>query len=465
MSFFNIGFYVQQPENLIFFIISLVYFISIFTISIIKLNYLNALKDVFVFYSIIWIVSRIFYLNFRYESINYSYLINFNKYDSSLTILMITIFSIILFLGIYLADKTKFHKTLSICFQNNLFKSFLNINSKFLSLYLVLTLIVSYLNAQYFNNGDKIISIINILFSVDSFILIYIYTYFVNKKNNNECNNYFFTFLLLYIFVRTYLGSKGALFIVITTFYISIILTNPNFKINIKKIFILFIILLFSPLLFFIGHLFRLAHDSKLSTPQSNTELSFFNNINFDVIPKIDMISRRLSMFDYLNVFFNDLPSNYYLSTIYSLKMLWNVISPSFLNLEFNYNILPANLFKASYNYGTYSEVANNYHSDMLPLFGFLYINFGLASFLILFFIIFIIACVYKLLINSKIDNIGYIKFFFLVFFIDLIYGMGFVATIQQFLFFTILPLTIFFFLQFLILGLKNILFENINIS
>ena len=44
--------------------------------------------------SIIWIGIRVSYLNFRYDSINYKYLTNFNKYDLCVSLLLCILLSI-----------------------------------------------------------------------------------------------------------------------------------------------------------------------------------------------------------------------------------------------------------------------------------------------------------------------------------------------------------------------------------
>ena len=112
----------------------------------------------------------------------------------------------------------------------------------------------------------------------------------------------------------------------------------------------------------------------------------------------LDTVSRRLQMFDYLNVFYNHNPINDYLGINYGLKTFWNVIYPNlYSGLTFSdASIFQSNLFKVSYGHGTYEEAVLNYHSDMLPLFGVLYINFGSISFVILTILGFIFSIIYR---------------------------------------------------------------------
>jgi len=223
---------------------------------------------------------------------------------------------------------------------------------------------------------------------------------------------------------------------------------------------IIIISLLLTPVavsLFFVGHVAR------LSKAFAGDEFSLYHLIStfsenyertlgdLDPIEFADFLFRRLSMFDYLNVFFNGEPSADYLGISYGLKLMWNSIWPAFISTYPEFQeaaVFPANLFKVSYGSGTYNEVLDNYHSDMLPLFGYLFINFGPFSLILLFLLGVLISLVYRAILNSKFRASYLFRTLYLVIFADFVFGMGFSSTFQQIIFFYFPPLIIYFLLQ-----------------
>lgn len=439
-------------SNLCFHISTLFYLCMLFVIANTKFNYCDRLVKVLIFYSLIWVGFRAVYLNIRYESINYSYLINFNKFDVSYSLFMTTIYTIILVLGIFVADRCIINRCVNTYLSRIRLFTIPSINFKFLCSYFITTLFLSILfNYDILEKSNKAIVIFSILFSVDCFLLIFYIEHVRNGSNKSRVHQLlFYSTCLIYLVVRVSSGSKGGLFMLFTTYIIASISYKKNFYLSKKFICSVPFIIVISCILFLVGNSIRLAKSNNLVNNVTELQATtIVDSIDFtDYTYTMDFVSRRLSMLDYLNVFFNEEPSRDYLSLEYSLKMLWNVISPAILNLEFNYKIFPANLFKASYGHGSYLEVVDNYHSDMLPMFGFLFINFGALSLLITFFIGFLFSIFFKLLILSKKKSSYLISFLFLLFYAELIFGMGFVATFQQIIFFTIFPLIIFFIIQ-----------------
>ena len=164
----------------------------------------------------------------------------------------------------------------------------------------------------------------------------------------------------------------------------------------------------------------------------------------------MDLISRRLGYFDYMNVMFNKEPVNNYLGVTYGLKSFWNVIWPNLSStLVFHdAGIFQANLFKVAYGHGTYQQAVDNYHSDMLPLFGVLYINFKSFSLLILFFLGYVSSLMFRWIDVSNLKVKYIYKSFFIFFYGDILFGMGLVSSFQQILFYTLMPLILYFLLQ-----------------
>ena len=87
-------------------LLNILFYLVIFIFNNIEKNNIKPLQLYINILSIIWIGSRTLYLVFRYQSINFEYLANFNKYDVCISLLLCILFTIVINIFIYIKYMT-----------------------------------------------------------------------------------------------------------------------------------------------------------------------------------------------------------------------------------------------------------------------------------------------------------------------------------------------------------------------
>lgn len=446
------------PDSTLLILSVLFYLFTLLAISTLGDGNSRPLIIYFIIISIIWCGLRVVYLLYSFESLNFDYLFGSRVNDVAWSVLLMTISSIFFISGIIFSGhlKINFSSKLNLPIVNS------DIKESFLIKYFAFVLLYSIFDYQlvWSSGATKSSSIISMLFSFDMSIFLVTGFLIYNYASLSTRNKFvLLTLVLGFILVRTLGGSKAGIFQVFIASLATILAINHNTIIS-KKVLLLLSVFLIPPafLLFIFGDEFRVLRyqlansgDFNLSILFSQFSASYENILSqIDMKSIMDLISRRLGYFDYMNVMFNKEPVNNYLGVTYGLKSFWNVIWPNLSStLVFHdAGIFQANLFKVAYGHGTYQQAVDNYHSDMLPLFGVLYINFKSFSLLILFFLGYVSSLMFRWIDVSNLKVKYIYKSFFIFFYGDILFGMGLVSSFQQILFYTLMPLILYFLLQ-----------------
>ncbi|MDB2676340.1 hypothetical protein N9Y82_02975, partial [Amylibacter sp.] len=357
------------------------YILVILILSFTKVKAVQPLFIYFIFLSIFWILFRSIVLNFSDESVNYRYLLDFDFNDMAWTIFMISISSIFLVFGIVLGGLKGPSK---INFKVPLLST--DINRKiFAPYFLLLVVIIVYQNTGYMATITKLTAVISMFLSTDTLLILAI-AVIVTRQKMPSWDSYLIIFtLFLYVVVRVVVGSKSGIFYIGLGLLVNILAVNHLYKFNSKYIIILAILVPIAFIIFLLGtEVRKISYSLTMAGDFSNSfhliRILFeqrdiiLNELDFQFF--FNTFSRRISMFDYLIVFFNAETNTDHLGIIYGLKTFWNVITPPFVAFD-DALVFQANLFKVAYGSETYQEQLQNYHSDMLPLFGTLYGIFG----------------------------------------------------------------------------------------
>ena len=148
-------------------------------------------------------------------------------------------------------------------------------------------------------------------------------------------------------------------------------------------------------------------------------------------------ISKRLSQFDYLAIMFNKEPIHpEYYSLGYTIKNIANQIMPG---LPYPDVIHVARLFRVSYGVKTFYNAYNQYHTDMIPYFGHVFLMTGIFLFLP---IIFLTGSIFSLIYSfySRNKDLYIQRTICLYLFYTLVFQMGIDSFFGEVLFFIILP-------------------------
>ena len=396
---------------------------------------------------VIWLAFRAVYLNFRFESLNYQYLIISNQQTVATSYILITAFSLILFMGIWVGSLIRLDGSRKVRRIFDLRKN----NDNFLLKY---SWILVAVYASKFLIPETVVSniptLIWMLTSTDPFIILVIsgavYRFSEGKSN---LDRQFIYLLAAFLLLRTLDGSKGALFVVAYTVLACFLIQMPKFRVQSKTIFLSLLLFIISVALFFVGHGFRLLRQHRGNIDGAFESWNGFLRI-FDVFDSmnyfhlLDMLSQRLSMLDYLNVMFTQPPYFGFLGGGYATIMAVNTLIPSTLSSILGigeYTLFPANLFKVAYGFGSYQAAELNYHTDMLPLWGLIYVNMPMMSFLFTFLTGFFGSLLFKFVNSSMPDQNSVVSAFFVIYFGDFLFGMGPVSLFQHVLFFILMPL------------------------
>ena len=435
-------------ESFLFILAAIIYDGLLLSLLYVGRGVVKPVIQVLVFISIVWIVFRLSYLSYFFDTINFQYLFRFSALETVWTVLLTAVSTVALATGVVIAGNVNI-KYYSV-FPNNILMHY-KPDRQFIVMYFVVVSIVSYARISIYGFSVEKTTFEILFFMLFSYdlVLIVLLSIFLAQMNSARDTFILLLLLLIYVVVRTISGSKGGIFNVIFYGAIIFMAVNPNFKISKKAMLSVVAVIPVSILLYFVGHMVRVM----LYTSDTGVNMSYIvNNYDdnleavfgqLDIKGVFDQISRRLSMFDYLNVYFNADPSQDYLGFIYTLKMAWNTIWPGFISDSISFSdvgVFPANLFKASYGYGTYEEVLLNYHSDMLPLFGWLYLNMGAFSFLVLFMFGYFFSRAFMHLdfIRKRTTPVPIAIVIYL--FTSIVFGMGLAADLQQLIFFVIMP-------------------------
>ena len=148
-------------------------------------------------------------------------------------------------------------------------------------------------------------------------------------------------------------------------------------------------------------------------------------------------ISRRLSLVDYLLVMFNEEPIyKDYFSLGYTIKNIANLLP----GMPYPDVVHVARLFRVSYGKKTLSQVFDQYHTDMIPYFGNVYLMFGYILFLpIIFFTGATFSSIYCFYSSNK--NLYFQRTICLYLFYTLIFQMGIDSFFGELIFFVIFPI------------------------
>jgi hypothetical protein len=245
-------------------------------------------------------------------------------------------------------------------------------------------------------------------------------------------------------------ASKGAIFW--TFFWILICFLASKFHVSRAKIskslYILILpVVLVSIFLFNFGNQLRYVLSGTLRGTNVNISTVWENRENLkqfsyggDLFKEnlLISISKRLSQFDYLTVMFNKEPvyPEYY-SLRYTIKNIANQIMPG---LPYPDVIHVARLFRVSYGVKTFFNAYTQYHTDMIPYFGHVYLMAGAFLFLPIIFLTGILfSLVYSFYSRSK--DLYFQRTICLYLFYTLVFQMGIDSFFGEVLFFIILPI------------------------
>lgn len=430
----------------------ILYILVLLVLSFTKVKTVQPLVIYFIFLSIFWCLFRVIVLNFSVESVNYRYLLDFDHSDMAWTVLMISISSIFLVAGIVLGGLKRPPK---VRFKVPLLS--MGVNVKFFALYFLFLLVVVVVENELFreSGATKAVAVISFFLSTDSLIFL-ICSLFISRQDLSSRERHLLLLALFaYVFIRLLVGSKSGLYVVFLGLMVGMLSFDHLFKIRIKLIFLLFMLAPIGLIIFAVGTETR-ALSFELSKAGEFSNANLLNLIyekrhiiwdSFDLQGFFNYFSRRISMFDYLNVLFNGETQTEHLGFLYGLKTLWNVITPSFIGFD-DALIFQANLFKVAYGPETYQEKLTSYHSDMLPFFGSSYAAFGGFSLVLVSVFGYIFSRIYIIIDCCNFQENYFFKGLCIYFFGDFLFGMGVVSTIQQILFFTLFPLALYFLVQ-----------------
>ena len=406
-------------------------------------------QQFFVFLNIFWIIIRLFILLIYPEKFNYDHIIKLNDYDFAFTFIYLTLASIVFLLSLYTSTYFKKIKTNKFLKLDSVSKK----SYKFIIIYLVAVIFGTLLIKKYYPiDKTYILQLINIFIAVDVFIILVSF-YFVYYKDQLNKNLLITTYLVFFVYIafRLYLGSKSAIYQLFLNFLVGFLLLSPKLYLRKKHLFYCFLLFPISIIFFLVGTVFRFYNTYSIGNSLDSFDVfdgleeTFYRLDYINSLPNfLDVLSARISMLDYSHVLINATPTNDYLGIVYALKTFFNVIFPSFFSNILGIGdavVLQASLFQTAYGIKSYSESIVNYHSDMLPLFAYLYLNFGFVISLILIYLGFLMFFYFfNLRFKNNFNNFLFKGFFVLVF-IDVLFGMGLVATFQQVIFFYFFPL------------------------
>ena len=454
-----------KNSNLILFIPISLYLFVLYLSFFINFKQFKIFQQLFVFLNIFWIIIRLITLLISSENFNYQHIIKLNDNDFAYTFIYLTFASFVFLLSLY--TLTYFNKR-----KTNEFLKLDSISTrsyKFIIIYFIAIIFVQILIKKYFPvNKIFIIQLINIFTSLDVFIILFSF-YFIYYRN--QLNKKFLTisYLLffLYVIFRLYVGSKSATYQLLLNFLVGFLLLSPKLFLRKKYLFYSLLLLPISVILFLVGTVFRFYNTYTINNSVDSTGTidglieTFYRTDFINTIPNFfNSLSARISMLDYSHVLINQTPINDYLGIVYALKTFLNVILPSFVSNALGIGdalVLQASLFQTAYGLKSYSEAVINYHSDMLPLFAYLYLNFGFMIALILIYLgFFIFFYCYNIKFNNNFNNFLF-KGFFVIVFIDIMFGMGLVASFQQVIFFYVLPLLFYKFFKKIYIFISNL--------
>ena len=441
----------------------------LYLLTYIKKTKISPLIQGIVYTSIFWCVIRLTVLCFFPEKINYQYLIEFADYDVALSICLTMLSTLFLVVGVLLSSKIRtFRFKLTVP----------SINLRLLNFYFAI-IILFHFGIEFFSPLDVSLIesnvILQFIVAPDSVFIVFMAVNLsaYNQDRLARFSLLFFCLLCGYIVLRVLQGSKSGGYTLVYVFLLAqmVIHRDPFFS---KKtlISILCVILPVMFIAFYSGHVTRFfkAMNQTQEFSLSVSEVKSFLDDDKISLMKISnpseflhLVSRRVSMFEYLNVMFTKKPEEKdYLTVGYGLKTVWNIVAPRG-ELEYeDAKLFPANLFKAAYSdRWTYEEAQQNYHTDMLPLYGYLYVNLGVGSFLLLTYIGFVVGILFTSIYHRDLSTLLAIKVLFIWFVFDFIWGMGFGSVIQQFLFFTLIPFLSFFSYQALVQATKKVLIRT----
>ena len=423
---------------------TILYVLVLLLSSYVKSERIQPLIAYFIFVSIFWCVFRLIVLNNSLESVNFRYLVDFDLADMTWSVLMLTFSSGFLVCGLLLGSyrgPPKLRLNVPV------------ISSGYISFLLFWAVIE---NSIFRGSGTtKLLNIISMALSLDSLILL-VASLLVYKQTLPRTLRHLLVLLIIcYVLMRVASGSKAAIYIVFTGALTTLLAFNYRFKLKLKHLILAVCVVPFA-LFFFVAGTELRAISYSLSRSGDFSYLQLMSTLydvrhdifgNLDVAQWFNVISRRLSMFDYLNVSFNGSTITDHLGLIYGLKTLWNIVTPSFVSFD-DAILFQANLFKVAYGHGTYLEAVGNYHSDMLPLFGSTYVIFGGLSLPIIGLFGYVSSRLYILIDCCNFKEKYFFKGLFIYFFGDFLFGMGLMSTIQQILFFTLIPFVTYFVVQ-----------------
>ena len=439
---------------------TILYVLVLLLLSYVKVDRIQPLVTYFIFVSIFWCVFRLVVLNNSLESVSYRYLVDFDLADMAWSVLMLTFSSGFLVCGLLLGS---YKRPPRLRLNIPVISSAVNI--KFLVGYFSILLFYAFFESSISQlaGRSKLQGIISMALSTDSIILL-VTALLVYKRNlPRTLRNVLVLMIIFYVLMRVSVGSKSAIYIVFSGALTVLLAFNYRFKFKLKHLILAVCVAPFALIFFVAGTEIR-AISYSLSYSGDFSYLQLFSafydarhNIfsTLDVAQWFNVFSKRLSMFDYLNVSFNGSTITDHLGLIYGLKTLWNVFTPSFLAFD-DTILFQANLFKVAYGHGTYLDAVGNYHTDMLPLFGSTYVIFGGLSLPLIGLFGYVSARLYILIDCCNFKEKYFFKGLFIYFFGDLLFGMGLVATIQQIMFFTLIPLSTYFVVQNIRLSWKR---------
>tara|TARA_B100000242_G_scaffold184379_1_gene132499 strand:+ start:1152 stop:2630 length:1479 start_codon:yes stop_codon:yes gene_type:complete len=461
----------SDPPLFLFSLLSIIFYLILYFFTFVKNERIKPLLIYFNLISILWIGIRIAYLSFRYEAINYKYIYSFSKIDVCISLILCIFFTLSLNLGLIFGSRLrlKFPKVKVPKFFQEEFeiKDFLKVSLISTILYTIFSVL------KIDNKYEFIISfILPMQFIFWCLISVYIkYSSFLNEQISSKMKLIFYFIILLTFYKRTFIdASKGAILDLSMQFLSAFLVINKTFFIKIKYLYFGLIAILFSVPIYFLAYGIRFfkvisaSYDVSITnyllTKFSFSDLNYFitNTVGGDgnFISLMDNLSRRVSYFDYLNIFFHGEVVNQYMSLKYSLKVIFNSIFPRFLGLNFSEaELFPSRLFKVAYGYENFMDNLYNYHTDHIPLYGFLYANFSLSAILIIFVTGVTIAIIYRFLSSINIDNIHIFSSIFIFYVGQFIFGLGISETFQFLLYNFIIATPTVYFINYLIKKFK----------
>ena len=416
----------------------------------------DPLKILFTVLTIQWIIFRLHILVLFPETFSFKYI-----FDLSNTKLNFGLFIIILCI-LFMLTGIKFGEIFYNSLKSKRFpKPFSFIGGKnyiFTALIIsfILAIIASYVNTYVFGSGRGggspfyLAILTRILNRGFIFLLLSSYVIF-NWSQISRNKIYIYSFsVIIYISSLLFVSaSKGALFWTVFWLFICLLAVqskSSNIRISNSILISLIPILLISISLYDFGNQLRYV----LAGSLKGTELSFTDVWeNKDKLEQFSYggdlfkeslavsISRRLSLVDYLLVMFNEEPIyKDYFSLGYTIKNIANLLP----GMPYPDVVHVARLFRVSYGKKTLSQVFDQYHTDMIPYFGNVYLMFGYILFLpIIFFTGATFSSIYCFYSSNK--NLYFQRTICLYLFYTLIFQMGIDSFFGELIFFVIFPI------------------------